>query len=59
MAIFPIIVHFITLQRAHAWRGMWICVRSKDAQKQLAQTFLKLLVLRQARRKLGGLGGLF
>ena len=23
-----------------AWRGMWICVRSKDAQKQLARTFL-------------------
>ena len=21
-----------------AWRGMWICVRSKDAQKQLART---------------------
>ena len=26
--------------RAHAWRGMWICVRSKDAQKQLARTSL-------------------
>ena len=25
-----------------AWRGMWICVRSKDAQKQLARTSLKL-----------------
>ena len=24
-----------------AWRGMWICVRSKDAQKQLARTSLK------------------
>ena len=24
-----------------AWRGMWIYVRSKDAQKQLAQTLLK------------------
>ena len=23
-----------------AWRGMWICVRSKDAQKQLARTSL-------------------
>ena len=22
------------------WRGMWICVRSKDAQKQLARTSL-------------------
>ena len=25
-----------------AWRGMWICVRSKDAQKQLARTSLSL-----------------
>ena len=25
-----------------AWRGMWICVRSKDAQKQLARTSLNL-----------------
>ena len=24
-----------------AWRGMWICVRSKDAQKQVARTSLK------------------
>ena len=24
-----------------AWRGMGICVRSKDAQKQLARTSLK------------------
>ena len=24
-----------------AWRGMWICVRSKDAQKQLARTSLR------------------
>ena len=23
-----------------AWRDMWICVRSKDAQKQLARTSL-------------------
>ena len=23
-----------------AWRGMWICVRSKDAQKRLAPTSL-------------------
>ena len=23
-----------------AWRGLWICVRSKDAQKQLARTSL-------------------
>ena len=23
-----------------AWRGKWICVRSKDAQKQLARTSL-------------------
>ena len=28
--------------RAHGWRGMWICVRSKDAQKQLARTSLSL-----------------
>ena len=27
-----------------AWRGMWIWVRSKDAQKQLARTSLKLLI---------------
>ena len=26
-----------------AWRGMWICVRSKDAQKQLARTSLRCL----------------
>ena len=26
--------------RAHGWRGMWICVGSKDAQKQLARTSL-------------------
>ena len=26
--------------RAHGWRGMWVCVRSKDAQKQLARTSL-------------------
>ena len=26
--------------RAHAWRGMWIFVHSKDAQKQLARTSL-------------------
>ena len=24
-----------------AWRGKWICVRSKDAQKQLARTSLR------------------
>ena len=24
-----------------AWRDMWICVRSKDAQKQLARTSLR------------------
>ena len=29
-------------ERAHAWRGMWICVRSKDAQKQLARTSLSI-----------------
>ena len=45
MAICPIIVHFST-KRARsmydvAWRGMWICVRSKDAQKQLARTSLR------------------
>ena len=28
--------------RGRAWRGMWICVRSKDAQKQLARTSLSL-----------------
>ena len=28
-----------------AWRGMWTCVRSKDAQKQLARTSLKQLIL--------------
>ena len=34
----PIICLFYDLPsaRAHAWRGMWICVRSKDAQKQSA-----------------------
>ena len=26
-----------------AWRGMWISVRSKDAQKQLARTSLRWL----------------
>ena len=26
-----------------AWRGMWISVRSKDAQKQLARTSLSTL----------------
>ena len=26
-----------------AWRGMWICVRSKDAQKQLARTLTSLI----------------
>ena len=25
------------------WRGMWICVGSKDAQKQLARTSLKIV----------------
>jgi len=25
---------------AHAWCGLWICVHSKDVQKQLAWTFL-------------------
>ena len=44
MAICPIIVHFSTLRARSmhdvAWRGMWICVRSKDAQKQLARTSL-------------------
>ena len=28
-----------------AWRGMWICVRSKDAQKQLARTSLSLAIV--------------
>ena len=28
-----------------AWRGMYICVRSKDAQKQLARTSLKVDVV--------------
>ena len=45
MVICPIIVHFST-KRARsmygvAWRGMCICVRSKDAQKQLARTSLR------------------
>ena len=30
-----------------AWRGVWICVRSKDAQKQLARTSLKSFKLMQ------------
>ena len=29
-----------------AWRSMWICVRSKDAQKQLARTSLIIRVLK-------------
>ena len=29
---------------AHGWRGMRICVRSKDAQKQLARTSLSTLL---------------
>ena len=45
MAICPIIVHFSTWRARSmhdvAWRGMWICVRSKDAQKQLARTSLR------------------
>ena len=32
--------------RARAWRGMWICVRSKDAQKQLARTSLSFTVIK-------------
>ena len=32
--------------RARAWRGMWVCVRSKDAQKQLARTSLSLYCIR-------------
>ena len=28
-----------------AWRGMWICVRSKDAQKQLARSSLKYSIV--------------
>ena len=33
MAIFPIIGLFYCLARAlDGWRGMWICVRSNDAQ---------------------------
>ena len=28
-----------------AWRGMWICLRSKDAQKQLARTSLILKII--------------
>ena len=31
-----------------AWRGMWICVRSKDAQKQLARTSLSYLITKQS-----------
>ena len=30
-----------------AWRGIWICVRSKDAQKQLARTSLNCLVINE------------
>ena len=29
---------------SHAWRGVWICMRSKDGQKQLAQTSLNELL---------------
>ena len=43
MAICPIIVHFSTYGRAlDAWRGIWICVRSKDGLKQLARTSLNI-----------------
>ena len=28
-----------------AWRGMWICVRSKDAKKKLARTSLRVNLL--------------
>jgi len=49
MTIYPIIVHIITYRaHAHAWRGddvVWICVRSKDAQKQLARTSLSLSLI--------------
>ena len=38
MAICPITVHLITYRALDAWSGMWICVRSKDVQKQLART---------------------
>ena len=41
MAIYLIIVHFWYLASAlDAWRGVWIRVRSKDVQKQLARTSL-------------------
>ena len=42
MAICPIIIHLST-KRARAldaWRGIWICVRSKDGKKQLARKSL-------------------
>ena len=42
MAICHIIVHFSTSRTLDAWRGMWISVRSKDAQKQLARTSLNM-----------------
>ena len=38
-----------------AWRGMWICVRNKEAQKQLARTSLNHAL----RKGLGGGGSLF
>ena len=42
MAICPIICSFYYLERVlDAWRGIWICVHSEDAQKQLARKSLK------------------
>ena len=42
MAICPTICLFYYLASAHVWRGVWIFVRSKDAQKQLARTSLRV-----------------
>ena len=30
----------VQIRTTLAWRGMWICMRSKDAQKQLVWTLL-------------------
>ena len=42
--------------RGVAWRGMWICVHSKDAQKQLARTSLSYLTGSQKVCKFGKSG---
>lgn len=38
MTICPLIVHFVTQRVLDERRGVWIRVRRKDAQKQLART---------------------